>query len=147
MNKKHVAVIGATGQVGTPLTKGLLKEGHAVTIISRKRSLDNESRLTGYEDFGAKVVVCSQMQDVDAVASAIKGCDTLVAAVPGSKAIIQESEPVWLQAAVKAGVERFVPTEFGCHTLAIEMGDGEIFDHKKRFQELLFASGIGWTLY
>ena len=27
------------------------------------------------------------------------------------------------------------------------MGGGEIFDHKKRFHELLFESGIGWTLY
>lgn len=147
MNTKHIAVIGATGQVGTPLTMGLLNEGHEVSIITRKRGLLNESKLAIYEDLGGKVVVCSQMQDVDAVASAIKDCDTLVAAVPGSKAIIQESEPIWLKAAIKAGLERFVPTEFGCHTQAIEMGDGVIFDNKKRFHELLFASGIGWTFY
>lgn len=147
MNQKHVAVIGATGQVGTALTKGLLIEGHAVKIVTRKRSLSNESKLTGYEDLGAKVVVCSRIQDVDAVASAIKDCDTLVAAVPGSQTIIQESEPIWLKAAIKAGLKRFVPTEFGCHTQAIEMGDGVIFDNKKRFHELLFTSGIGWTLY
>lgn len=147
MSKKHIAVIGATGQIGSPLTRGLLKNGHAVTIITRKRSLGNESRLSGYEDLGAKVVVCSRMQEVDAVASAIKGCDTLVAAVPGTKAIIQELEPVWLKAAAKAGLQRFVPTEFGTHTRAIDMGDGELFDHKKRFHELLFESGIGWTLY
>jgi hypothetical protein len=87
------------------------------------------------------------MQNVDSVADALKGCDTLVACVPGSKSIIQHSEPIWLKAAVQAGVERFVPTEFGSHTQAIEMGDGEIFDHKKRFHELLFESGIGWMLY
>ena len=147
MIKKHVAVIGATGQIGTPLARGLLKEGHAVTIITRKRSHTNESKLAGYEESGAKVVECGRMEDADAVASAIKGCDTLVAAVPGSKAIIRESEPVWLQGALKAGVDRFVPTEFGTHTLALNMGDGEIFDHKKRFHEVLFESGIGWTLY
>ena len=147
MSKKNVAVIGATGQVGTPLTNGLLKEGHKVTIITRKRSHDNESKLAGYEKVGANVVVCDRMLDADAVASAIKGCDTLVAAVPGSKAIIRESEPVWLQAAVKAGLQRFVPTEFGTHTLALTMGDGEIFDNKKRFHEVLFDSGMGWTLY
>lgn len=147
MNKKQVAVIGATGQVGMPLTIGLLKEGHAVTILTRERKSGNEPKLRNYEESGAKVVVCNRMQDIDAVASAINGCDTLVAAVPGSKTIITELEPIWLKAAVKAGVERFIPTEFGCHTRVIEMGDGEIFDHKKRFQELLCASGIGWTLY
>jgi hypothetical protein len=147
MDKKHIAVIGATGQVGTPLTKGLLKEGHAVTILTRGRTADNESKLAGHENLGAKVIVCAEMQNVDSVADALKGCDTLVACVPGSKSIIQQSEPIWLKAAVKAGVKRFVPTEFGSHTQAIEMGDGEIFDYKKRFHELLFASGIGWTLY
>jgi len=147
MNKKHVAVIGATGQVGTPLTRSLLKEGHQVTAIVRGRNPNNELTLAGHETLGAKVVVCTEMQSVDAVANALKGCDTLVASVPGSKTIIQESEPIWLKAAVKAGVERFVPTEFGCHTRALELGDGVVFDNKKRFHELLFDSGIGWTLF
>ena len=48
MNKKHVAVIGATGQVGTPLTKGLLKEGHEVIILSRGRTPGSESKLAGF---------------------------------------------------------------------------------------------------
>jgi uncharacterized protein YbjT (DUF2867 family) len=147
MNIKNVSIIGATGQVGTPLTKGLLKKGHRVTILTRGRNQYNDAKLAGHEKLGAMVVICPEMQNVDAVANALNGSDTLIASVPGSKAIIQESEPIWLKAAVKAGVERFVPTEFGCHTLALEMGDGEIFDHKKRFHKLLFASGIGWTLY
>ncbi len=147
MSKKHVAVFGATGQVGTPLTKSLLKQGHEVTLITRRRSAANEPGLRDHENRGAKVKVCVEMQRVDSVADAIKGCDTVVACVPGSIPIIQELEPVWLNAAVKSGVKRFVPTEFGSHTQAIEMGDGEIFDYKKRFHEILFESGIGWTLY
>lgn len=147
MNKKNVAVLGATGQVGTPLTKGLLKQGHHVKIIVRKPNKANASKLAAYENNGANVVVCSDMNHVDTLANALKGSDTLVACVPGAKTIIQQSEPVWLKASLIAGIERFVPTEFGSHTRAIEMGDGEIFDHKKRFHDLLFESGIGWTLY
>jgi len=147
MNKKHVAVIGATGQVGTPLTRGLLKEGHQVTAIVRGRNPNNELSLADHETLGAKVVICADMQNDDAVAEAIAGCDTLVASVPASKTVILELEPIWLKAAVKAGLERFVPNEFGCHTRALEMGDGEIFDRKKRFHELLFESGIAWTLF
>ena len=94
MNKKHVAVIGATGQVGTPLTRGLLKEGHEVTILTRQRSDANDAKLADHENFGAKVVVCPDLQNVDSVVSAVKECDTLVACVPGSKTIIQQSEPV-----------------------------------------------------
>lgn len=147
MNKKHVAVIGATGQIGTPLTNGLLTLGHDVTVITRKRNARNSAKLAQFEKQGAKIVECADMHDVDAMANILQGIDTLVASVPGSKEIIQKSEPIWLAAAVKAGVERFVPTEFGSHTQAVEMGDGEIFDQKKRFHDLLMNSGIGWTLY
>ena len=147
MNKKHVAVIGATGQIGTPLTNGLLTLGHDVTVITRARNARNSAKLAQFEKQGAKIVECADMHDVDAMANILQGIDTLVASVPGSKEIIQKSEPIWLSAAVKAGVERFVPTEFGSHTQAIEMGDGEIFDQKKRFHDLLMNSGIGWTLY
>ncbi|PSW06768.1 aromatic alcohol reductase [Photobacterium lipolyticum] len=147
MDKKHIAVIGATGQIGTPLSKGLLLLGHDVTIITRARSAKNDTKLAEFEKQGAKIVECADMHDVDSMANILQGIDTLVASVPGSKEIIQKSEPIWLEAAVKAGVERFVPTEFGSHTQAIEMGDGEIFDQKKRFHDLLMNSGIGWTLY
>lgn len=147
MNKKHVAVIGATGQIGTPLTNGLLTLGHDVTVITRERNARNSAKLAQFENQGAKIVECADMHDVDSMANILQGIDTLVASVPGSKEIIQKSEPIWLAAAVKAGVERFVPTEFGSHTQAIEMGDGEIFDQKKHFHDLLMNSGIGWTLY
>jgi len=100
-----------------------------------------------HEKLGAKVVVCADMQNAESVANALKGCDTLVVSVPASKQILQELEPIWLKAAIKAGVERFVPNEFGCHTRGLEIGDGIIFDRKKRFHELLFDSGIGWMLY
>ncbi|MCW8329047.1 aromatic alcohol reductase [Photobacterium sp. SDRW27] len=147
MNKQHVAVIGATGQIGTPLTRGLLSLGHHVTIITRAKTASNEAKLAAFEAQGAKVVKCADMHDVDSVSQHLQGVDTLVVAVPGAKEIIQKSEPIWLEAAVKAGVKRFVPTEFGAHTQALEMGDGEVFDNKKRFHDLLTQSGIGWTLF
>ncbi|RWX57102.1 NmrA family NAD(P)-binding protein [Photobacterium chitinilyticum] len=145
MGKQHVAVIGAAGQVGVPLTRGLLSLGHDVTIITRKKQQD--TTLADFEQLGAKISFCADMHDTELMADILQGVDTLVASVPASKSIIEQSEPIWLNAAMKAGVKRFVPTEFGCHTQAIEMGDGEVFDNKKRFHDLLMNSGIGWTLF
>ncbi|PSW05722.1 NmrA family NAD(P)-binding protein [Photobacterium lipolyticum] len=147
MAKKHIAVIGATGQIGTPLTKGLLSLGHDVTIITRAHNVQKDAKLMAFAILGAKIEECADMHDADAMANLLQGVDTLVASVPGSKSIIQQSEPIWLEAALQAGVKRFVPTEFGVHTQAIEMGDGEVFDHKKRFHDLLLNSDIGWTLF
>lgn len=145
LNKQRVAVIGATGQVGTPLTKGLLSLGHDVVVLAR--SLNNREQLNEYKAGGAEIIEVTNMLDVDAMATALKGCNSLICAVPGSEQIITEHEPVWLEAAVKASVKRFVPTEFGCHTRSLDYGDGILFDHKKKMHEKIFASGIGWTFF
>jgi uncharacterized protein YbjT (DUF2867 family) len=55
MKSKHVAVIGATGQVGTPLTRNLLTGGHRVRVIVRSRSSKNEGLLGEYERAGAEI--------------------------------------------------------------------------------------------
>ncbi|YCM47006.1 aromatic alcohol reductase (plasmid) [Verrucomicrobiaceae bacterium 227] len=147
MNKKQVTIIGATGQIGTPLTRNLLTGGHTVRILTRSKTLSNKNALEEFETMGAEVVICPEMDHASTVAAAIKGSDTLIAAVPGSRKIIEELEPVWLEAALQAGVERFVPTEFGCHTRAVDVGDGVLFDYKKKLHDKIFASGIGWTFF
>jgi uncharacterized protein YbjT (DUF2867 family) len=144
-NKQRVAIIGATGQVGTPLTRGLLALGHDVVVLVR--NLNCREQLNEYKAGGAEIVEVTNMLDVNAVASALSGSNTLVCAVPGSEQIISEHEAVWLEAAVKSGVKRFVPTEFGCHTRSLDYGDGILFDHKKKMHEKIFASGIGWTFF
>ena len=147
MGQRRVAVFGATGQVGTPLTRSLLKQGHHVVAVSRGRSTHNESRLVDLEERGAQLAFCENLRRVDLVAEILKGCDTLVAAVRADREFLVEVEPVLLEAASKAGVQRFVPNEFGVHTQGLDYGSGVIFDRKKDFQKLLFASGLEWTLF
>ncbi|MGF1761626.1 NmrA family NAD(P)-binding protein, partial [Photobacterium sagamiensis] len=145
--KQSVAVIGATGQVGTPLTKGLLSLGHDVVVLTRNLAGESAEKLNSYKAEGALLVEVRDMLNVDDMAKALEGVDTLICAVPGSKQIITDAEPLWLEAAVKAGVKRFVPTEFGCHTRNLDYGDGVIFDYKKRLHNKIIESGIGWTFF
>ncbi|WP_058485380.1 NmrA family NAD(P)-binding protein [Defluviitalea phaphyphila] len=146
-DKKHVAVIGSRGQVGTPLTKELLNQGHKVTMIARSQKTKLDPTIKEFIQLGANLSICDNMKDVKALSKAFEGCDVVVCCVPGSKEIILEFEPIWLEAAVLAGVKRFVPTEFGAHTKNLNYGAGEIFDNKKVFHEKLFKSDIGWTLF
>mmetsp|Transcript_3311 Transcript_3311/g.5805 ORF Transcript_3311/g.5805 Transcript_3311/m.5805 type:complete len:312 (-) Transcript_3311:48-983(-) len=141
--KQTVAVIGATGQVGSPLSKTLLDLGHTVKVLTRKPLVHDKAEHLE----GADVVVLPDMHDKAALVKTLKDVDVLVCAVPGSEPVINKSEPIWLDAAVEAGVKRFVPTEFGLHTRNADYGDGVIFDWKKKLHEKIFATGIGWTFF
>ncbi|WP_411846471.1 NmrA family NAD(P)-binding protein [Roseibacillus persicicus] len=144
---KEIAILGATGQVGTPLTRSLLREGHRVRALVRSRSERNEKLLAEYEEAGAEIRLCPEVDDVSAMARAMEGSETLIASVSATEDVITRLEPIWLQAAVAAGVQRFVPNEFGAHTQNLSYGDGVLFDHKKRLHEKIFESGIGWTFF
>lgn len=143
--KQRVVIIGAAGQVGTPLTQTLLELGHEVVALTRSRNGSGKEKLDEYEAQGAEIIEIADMLDLQNMTSVLKGADTLVCASPASDTIINQYETVWLEAAVNAGVKRFVPTEFGCHTRSLDYGDGILFDHKKRMHEKIFESGIGWT--
>ncbi|KAL3921177.1 MAG: hypothetical protein SGARI_006746 [Bacillariaceae sp.] len=85
--KQTVAVIGATGQVGTPLTKTLLELGHDVKVLSRKPLSEEKAKDFG----GAEVVTVPDMLNVEAMTKILTGVDALVCAVPGSEKVIVES--------------------------------------------------------
>ena len=63
-----------------------------------------------------------------------------------SPRIIPATEPAILVAALRAGIGRFVPDDFGTHSMATPYGVSAHFDEKKRFHEALDASGMAWTV-
>ena len=67
-----VALIGATGFVGTAVLNELLQKGHQVTAILRKpESLDSQN--------GLKIIKANAM-DVEALADALKGNEVVISA-------------------------------------------------------------------
>lgn len=143
--KQTVALIGINGQVGTPLAQNLLALGHELIALVRPES--NNTELSRWETAGVIIRPVADMADVDTVAEALTGAETLICAVPASKHIITELEPIWLEASLKAGINRFVPSEFGSHTQNIAVSEGVMFDSKKWLHKKIFESGIGWTLF
>lgn len=51
--KQRVVIIGAAGQVGTPLTQTLLELGHEVVALTRSRNGSGKEKLDEYEAQGA----------------------------------------------------------------------------------------------
>ncbi|KAL7802189.1 hypothetical protein V8C44DRAFT_345693 [Trichoderma aethiopicum] len=106
----QVAVAGATGAVGIPVIAELLKAGYPVTALSRSAG-NCSSKLPKHPNLSIAEV------DYDSVASltaALQGHAVVIAALPVDTPI--GSQDTLIDAAVAAGVTRFLPSEFGTDT-------------------------------
>ncbi|KAI0972220.1 NmrA-like family protein [Xylaria arbuscula] len=97
-----VAVLGAAGNFGAPITSALTNAGFAVTVITRPNS-------TSTFPSGLPVIRVDYA-DVDALAVAFAGQDAVVSAVgPGAIGAAKGM----VDAAVRAGVKRYIINDFG----------------------------------
>ena len=139
-------MIGATGTIGAAVSGALLERGATVLAISRGESQENVVSRARLAASGAELRDIADLADVDALAALLRGADALVVAIRASPRIIPATEPAILAAALRAGVGRFVPDDFGTHSMATPYGVSAHFDEKKRFHEALDASGMAWTV-
>ena len=104
---KKVALIGASGFVGTAILKELLSRGHEVTAIVR-----NPEKVSAKSE--KLNVVKTDVSDTDALASALKGNDAVISAYnPGwtNPNIYEETlknYPLILKAVKQAGFKRLL---------------------------------------
>lgn len=102
---KNVVVIGASGNLGKPIVHALLEAGtFNVSALTRV-----ESKST----FPSKVKHLTSDFTEASLFEALKGQDAVISALGG--AAIHEQTKV-IDAAIKAGVKRYIPSEFGSNT-------------------------------
>ncbi|KAK4161784.1 isoflavone reductase-like protein IRL [Cladorrhinum sp. PSN259] len=102
---KTVAVIGASGSVGTPVVQSLLAAGFAVTAVTRANSSSTFP--------SAVKVQKADLNSLDSLTEAFKGQDAVVSTVAYAGTGNQNT---FADAAIAAGVKRFIPAEFGTNT-------------------------------
>ena len=104
MTIKKVAIIGANGHLGPHVLSALLSaNAFAVTVISRKGSKSTYPP-------SVPVKYISEDPSIDEVVPVLTGQDALVVTFAGTNADLQI---LLADAAVKAGVKRFIPADFG----------------------------------
>ncbi|ORX96688.1 isoflavone reductase family protein-like protein CipA [Clohesyomyces aquaticus] len=104
---KNVVIIGAGGNLGPSILNAFLKESSFnVTVLSREGS---QSTFPS----GVKVVR-ADYNSPDSLATAFQGQDAVISLV-GGMALGDQSKLI--DGAIKAGVKRFIPSEFGSNTV------------------------------
>ncbi|KAH7116336.1 putative isoflavone reductase like protein P3 [Dactylonectria macrodidyma] len=98
----NVAVAGGTGILGSLVLKSLLQSGRFnVTILGRSER--------NHRPIGVKLAVVDY-NDSNSLVEALKGQDAVVSTLSREATLLQLS---LIDAAVTAGVKRFIPSEFG----------------------------------
>ncbi|RYP93259.1 hypothetical protein DL770_000634 [Monosporascus sp. CRB-9-2] len=106
---KTVVVAGGSGNLGKAVVKELLKAGYKVTVFAREDSTST---------FPSEVPVRKvDYGSVESLKPALKGQDAVVSTLA---TIAVGSQNPLIDAAVEAGVKRFIPSEFGINTRIVE---------------------------
>jgi hypothetical protein len=140
--KKTILVAGATGNLGYRIVKALILKGANVKAIVRNNS--DSKKLQELRDLGVEVVVVDVTSDSD-LKEACVGVSCVISALAGLSEVIIDTQLKILNAAVAAGVPRFIPSDFCTDFTSIPVGENRNFDLRKEFQAHLDKSQIQAT--
>jgi len=125
-----VAIAGATGNLGLPTVKAFLAAKYPVTVLTRAGS-QSASKLP--QDANLTVTEVDY-ESVSSLTSALKGIQVVVSTI--TTLAIGAQKPL-IDAAVAAGVTRFIPSEFGSNTVNPNAAALPVLKPKVETQEYL----------
>ncbi|KAI0120069.1 isoflavone reductase family protein [Nemania sp. FL0031] len=136
---RNIMLIGGGGLFGTEVCAALQKEQtFNLTILSRKCS---KSIFPSH----LKVIKVDDNYPVEQLVDAFKGQDALVSAIPGRPYTIHLR---MIDAAIQAGVKRFIPSEYGNNTCAAAAELVSLYGDKAKVIAYLKEkenTGLTWT--
>ena len=138
---KNVLIVGSTGNLGPHLIKELSKQGHKVSALIRPQTLSNEEKMRPLREAGVTIIK-GDLDDHRSLARACTGQDVVVSAVGGGQ-IMQQVDLA--QAAQAAGVQRFIPSEFGVDPFGPAADSCDLVQMKAEAQEEIKKTGIPLT--
>lgn len=138
-----IVLAGATGGLGLLIAHHLRQRGAAVRALVRPASsakAEAESlRLQGVE------VIEVDYNSVADLTGACTGAACVVSALSGLRDIIVDTQTRLLDAAVAAGVPRFIPSDYSADFTKLPEGSNRNFDLRREFQQRLDKAPIRAT--
>jgi len=130
MSSPRVAIAGATGNLGPAILSNLVSTGFPVTVLTRQGS-NSSSKIESHSNQTIKEVDYSSLESLT---SALQGVDVLVSTLGGASIPAQK---LMVDAAISAGVKRFIPSEFGADTTNPKSRALPVYGGKTAIQDYL----------
>ena len=140
--KKVIVVAGGTGNLGKRIVNALLEKGADVRVIVRSSS--DDVTVKKLEDSGVTVFRVDT-SNVAQVSNACMGASCVVSALAGLHDVIIDTQKVLLDAAIIAGVPRFIPSDFSLDFTNLDAGENRNLDLRRKFHHYLDKTTISAT--
>ena len=137
-----IAVAGASGNLGGRIVAALRRDGANVRALVRPGTADEKlARLKA----GGAEIVSVDLDDATTLQAALTGVDVVVSALQGLREVIIGTQTGLLEAAVAAGVPRFIPSDYAADFTKTEGEENRNFDMRRDFHRVLDAAPIAAT--
>ena len=133
---------GATGDLGFRIAQALLKRGAVVRALVRPANTKPE--VAALREQGAEIVVVD-FNSVTALTKACAGAACVVSALSGLRDVIVDGQKRLLDAAVAAGVPRFIPSDYSIDYTKLPNGSNRNLDLRREFNQRLDQAPIQAT--
>lgn len=137
--KNKILVAGATGNLGNRICRELLQRGASVKAIVRE-STDTD-KIEVLEKLGVEVKVID-LNDVDVISTECAHVRCVVSAIAGLGEVIIDLQKKILEGAIKAGVPRFIPSDFCTDYNDLPNRENRNFDLRRTFKKYIDRSPI-----
>jgi len=137
-----ILVAGAAGNLGERIVKALLKKGASVRIITRPES--DPQKVVMLQELGASVFQIKHW-NTEELTIACKGVSCVVSVLAGLRDVILDAQKNLLDAAISAGVPRFIPSDYSLDFTQFSEGENRNLDLRREFHTYLDASPIQAT--
>ena len=142
MGDKVTVLAGATGRLGGLIARSLRDRGARVRAIVRPETAPG--KVLQLRQSGAAIAE-ADYGDAAQLARACEGGSCVVSALAGLRDVIVDAQTQLLEAAVAAGVPRFIPSDFAIDFYKMPDGGNRNLDLRREFAARLDAASISAT--
>ena len=140
--RKIIVVAGATGNLGGKIVKALLALDVEVRAIVRLET--DIKKVKDLEQKGVKVFQVDTSNKTEISKHCI-GANCLVSALAGLRETVIDTQKLFLDAAVEANIQRFIPSDFSSDFTNLKEGQNRNLDFRRKFHEYIDKTQIKAT--
>ncbi len=139
---KIILVAGATGNLGLRIVKALVNKGAEIRVVVRQNS--DIEKIKQLEALGAKIHKVINWDKVELI-TACRDVSCVVSSLAGLRDVVIDAQKVLLDAAIAAGVKRFIPSDYSLDFTKFSYGENRNLDMRREFHEYLDKTVIAAT--